>query len=206
MLTKTFEHTRFRRRSARSRSYRSTAASAPPIKLAVNYSQDDLSLLAARDNDPFNRWQALQTIATRTPHCKCGRTPKWRARRAIPPRSSPQCRETLDSEDTGAGFCRTCVGIAERRRHRSRHRQEHRPRRDLLRPRQALRAEPLATRCSRACWECYSSLASHEPYSPDATSAGRRTLRNACLDYIAVEPGAGCHCSGQMHNIATPTT
>src|SRR5215475_9396500 len=35
-----------------------------PIKLAANLSADDLRFMAARDSDPFNRWQALQTLAT----------------------------------------------------------------------------------------------------------------------------------------------
>ena len=36
-----------------------------PIKLTANLSADNLRFLAARDADPFNRWQALQTLATR---------------------------------------------------------------------------------------------------------------------------------------------
>src|SRR5262245_46749994 len=35
-----------------------------PIKLSANLSADDLRFMAARDGDPFNRWQALQTLAT----------------------------------------------------------------------------------------------------------------------------------------------
>src|SRR5256886_8705016 len=36
-----------------------------PIKLVANLGADDLRFLAANDADPFNRWQALQTLATR---------------------------------------------------------------------------------------------------------------------------------------------
>ena len=36
-----------------------------PIKLVANQSAEDLRFLAARDGDAFNRWQALQTLATR---------------------------------------------------------------------------------------------------------------------------------------------
>ncbi len=36
-----------------------------PIKLNANTSADELRFLAARDSDPFNRWQAVQTLATR---------------------------------------------------------------------------------------------------------------------------------------------
>ena len=35
-----------------------------PIKLTANLSADDLRLLAAHDSDPFNRWQAVQTLAS----------------------------------------------------------------------------------------------------------------------------------------------
>src|SRR5215212_4331184 len=36
-----------------------------PIKLVANLSAENLRFPAARDQDPFNRWQAVQTIATR---------------------------------------------------------------------------------------------------------------------------------------------
>ena len=34
-----------------------------PIKVTSNVSADDLRFLAAHDTDPFNRWQAVQTLA-----------------------------------------------------------------------------------------------------------------------------------------------
>src|SRR5262249_1857390 len=36
-----------------------------PVKLTANLSGEDLRFLAAHDRDPFNRWQAAQTLATR---------------------------------------------------------------------------------------------------------------------------------------------
>ena len=35
-----------------------------PIRLTANLSGDDLRRMAAHDSDPFNRWQAVQTLAT----------------------------------------------------------------------------------------------------------------------------------------------
>ena len=35
-----------------------------PIKLTADLTADDLRLLAAHDSDPFNRWQAVQTLAS----------------------------------------------------------------------------------------------------------------------------------------------
>src|SRR5262249_7382241 len=37
---------------------------AAPIKVSVNVGADDLKFLAARDPEPFNRWQAVQSLAT----------------------------------------------------------------------------------------------------------------------------------------------
>ena len=36
-----------------------------PVRLDVDVNSDDLAFLAAKDGDPFNRWQALQTISMR---------------------------------------------------------------------------------------------------------------------------------------------
>src|SRR5262249_58343886 len=36
---------------------------AAPIKVAANLSAEDLKFLAAHDSDPFNRWQAIQSLA-----------------------------------------------------------------------------------------------------------------------------------------------
>ena len=36
-----------------------------PVRLDVAVDFDDLAYLAAKDGDPFNRWQALQTISMR---------------------------------------------------------------------------------------------------------------------------------------------
>src|SRR6185503_17362479 len=36
-----------------------------PIKLVTKLDDEQFAFLAAHDSDPFNRWQALQTIATR---------------------------------------------------------------------------------------------------------------------------------------------
>src|SRR5262249_4597821 len=37
---------------------------AAPIKVSVNAGTDDLKFLAAHDADPFNRWQAVQSLAS----------------------------------------------------------------------------------------------------------------------------------------------
>src|SRR5262249_59140268 len=37
---------------------------AAPIKVSANAGADDLKFLAAHDPDPFNRWQAVQSLAS----------------------------------------------------------------------------------------------------------------------------------------------
>jgi aminopeptidase N len=52
--------------------------------------------------------------------------------------------------------------------------------------REALRSA-LASAHKGAFRDLYQALKNNEPYSPDATSAGRRSLRNTCLRYLAAE-------------------
>ena len=51
-----------------------------PIKLSLPIEPDDLRFLAAHDPDPFNRWQAVQTLAMSLLTSEC-RGPARRARR-----------------------------------------------------------------------------------------------------------------------------
>ncbi len=156
-----------------------------PIKLAVNYSPDDLSLLAARDGDPFNCWQALQTIATEhlianVAASKSGGTPR------DPATLITAMRETLDSktlEPAFAGLALALPSVADIARDIGKDIDHD----AIFAARQTLRRSIGSTLQPRLL-EIYDSLSSSAPYSPDAASTGRRTFRNACLDYIAVNP------------------
>ena len=74
-----------------------------PVKLTANVSADDLRLLAAHDSDPFNRWQAVQTLATRAARRQRGaaaRRPGSRGRRG-----TAQCaRRDPRRQDARAGI------------------------------------------------------------------------------------------------------
>ena len=43
--------------------------------------------------------------------------------------------------------------------------------------------------------DIYERLATREPYSPDAEAAGRRALKNACLDLLTAGGEASAHCA-----------
>jgi aminopeptidase N len=160
-----------------------------PVRLVASLSADDLRFLAACDADPFNRWQALQTLATRllvenVATVRSGATPRqdtglldafaailadgalepaFVALALTPPSEADIAREIARDVDPDAVFA----------------------------ARSALRAAA-GSHLAAALHDCYRRLADTAPYRPDAASAGRRALRNACLDLLvaARTPGA----------------
>jgi len=158
-----------------------------PIKLALPIEPDDRRFLAAHDSDPFNRWQALQTLAmtllkTNVAALRTGTPPRdddglmaalgailndgtlepaFIALTLAPPSEADIAREIGSDVDPDAVF-------TARRRLRAAIGERHRA----------------------ALADSYRRMITPGPYRPDAQSAGRRTLKNACLDFLALaEPG-----------------
>jgi aminopeptidase N len=153
-----------------------------PIKLNSDLNADDLTFLAAHDGDAFNRWQALQTISMRllidnVAALQAGKTPgtdekliaalaatladvklepAFMALALVPPGEGDVAREIGRDIDPDAVFS----------------------------ARRALRAN-IGDRLGRALIDIYERMIVPGAYSPDATSAGRRALRNAALDLLA---------------------
>jgi aminopeptidase N len=153
-----------------------------PIILDSDLDEDDLLVLAAHDPDPFNRWQAAQTFATRL---------LIRSTRLIRdgelPESSPALAEALrgiiEHGDADPAFAAQMIGLPTVN--------------DIARDigsdvdheaiflaRKALRAE-IGKILADPLLHAYDRLDSDAAYSPDAAHAGRRALRNACLDLLA---------------------
>jgi aminopeptidase N len=160
-----------------------------PIRLVANLGADDLRFLAARDNDPFNRWQAVQVLATRllvdnVAALRAGGAarddagflaalraifadarlePAFVAQVLTPPGEADIAREIGRDIDPDAIFT----------------------------ARSALRAA-IGSHLARELSDRYARLGDDGPYRPDAAGAGRRALRNACLDLLvaAEQPGA----------------
>jgi aminopeptidase N len=156
-----------------------------PIKLETDLADDDFAFLAAHDSDLFNRWQALQTISTRllienVSLLRAGQSARTDERlmqaltalledqslehafvalSLVPPDEGDIAREIGRDIDPGA----------------------------IYRARQALRVD-IGTRLGAALSTIYDRLATSGGYSPDAASAGRRSLRNVALDLMAA-PG-----------------
>jgi aminopeptidase N len=153
-----------------------------PIKLTADLSADDLRFLAAHDSDPFNRWQAVQTLATAL---LIDNVAALRASRE--PRRDDGLVEALANvlgdETLEPAFVAQILALPS----------EADIARDIgcdvdpdaiLTARKMLRAH-LGGALAGALEAPYERHAQHGPYSPDAASAGRRSLRNACLDLLA---------------------
>jgi aminopeptidase N len=153
-----------------------------PIRLTANLTADDLRLMAAHDSDPFNRWQAVQTLASallvgNVARLRAGHDPEideglldalatiladkslepaFVAETLTPPSEADIAREIGRDVDPDA----------------------------IFRARAALRAL-IGLHLNAALTSTYQSLAHSGPYSPDAVSAGRRLLKNVSLDLLA---------------------
>ena len=153
-----------------------------PIKLSANLSADDLRFLAAHDADPFNQWQALQTLATRL---LVDNTAASRASR--PARHDPGLLDALSAtladgahEPAFVALALTLPGEAEIAREIG-----HDVDPDaVFAARAALRAA-VGEYLAGPLFDHYRRLSERGPYRPDAASAGRRMLRNTCLDLLA---------------------
>jgi len=154
-----------------------------PIKLSLPIEPDELRFLAAHDCDPFNRWQALQTLAMTmlTANVAALRQgdrardddglldalgavladdklePAFVALALAPPSEADIAREIGRDVDPDAVFA---------------------ARRQLL--------AAIGERHNAALSRSYARMNSGGPYSPDAAGAGRRALKNVCLELMAV--------------------
>ena len=173
-----------------------------PIKLALPIEPDDLRFLAAHDADPFNRWQAVQTLAmtllkANVAALRAGGTvrdddglmaalaailddaklePAFIALTLSPPSEADIAREIGRDVDPDAIF-------AARRK---------------------LRAA-IGARHGAALADTYQRMITPGPYRPDAQSAGRRALKNVCLDLLAMTETAEPRSRAPSRNISAPT-
>jgi aminopeptidase N len=153
-----------------------------PIKLIANLGPADLRLMAAHDSDPFNRWQAVQTLAStllvgNVARLRAGQDPEldeglldalaaiiadpglepaFIAEALVPPAEADIAREIGREVDPDA----------------------------IFRARAALRTL-IGLHLNAALTATYQKLNDGAPYRPDAVGAGRRMLKNVCLDLLA---------------------
>ncbi len=154
-----------------------------PIKLTSNLGDDDFVLLAAHDTDPFNRFDASYTLAMRhlvsaTADIRAGLKP------ATPNALITALGETLKDEKLDPAFKAQAMAAPSENDIAHEIGVDIDPQ-AIFAARKNLR-EALARALASRCETIYATLATSEPYSPDATSAGRRSLKNACLDFLSM--------------------
>jgi aminopeptidase N len=153
-----------------------------PVNLETSISDEDLLVLLAHDSDMFNRWQSAQTCAMR-----------WMLRavdairNGANPGDSDQLADALDK--TLAQYERdpaftAQVLILPSESDLAREIGENVDPDAVHRARKMLRAQ-IGARLAPRLRTIFEALANVSAYSPDATHAGQRALRNAALDLLA---------------------
>jgi aminopeptidase N len=141
-----------------------------PVILKYPYTEQDLLQLMAKDDDPFNRWEAAQRLATATILEKSGQpSPAFLA----------AARNVLDDPDPAfaaevlnlpaESFLAEQMEVVDP---------------DALHANRNSLRRALASGLKGELKACYEKLKGPGPYSPDAASTGKRSLRNLCLSYL----------------------
>jgi aminopeptidase N len=145
-----------------------------PVILRYPYSDDDLIHLLARDDDPFNRWEAAQRLAAETILKKDGKPSQafMEGLRQILRHPDPAFVAEVLALPSETFLAEQMDVVDPDRLHASR---------NALRRAMAL---ALSDELSRI----HAAPAARGAYAPDPVSAGRRALRNLALGYLAENP------------------
>jgi aminopeptidase N len=145
-----------------------------PVILNYPYTEDELLHLMAKDDDPFNRWEAAQRLAAGIILERSGEpSPAYlaAARNLVGDPDPAFAAEALNLP--AETFLAEQLEVVDPD---ALHEARNRLRREIAR---SLKSELFST---------YEKLKQTGPYSPDAASTGKRALRNLCLAYL-VEAG-----------------
>jgi aminopeptidase N len=173
-----------------------------PITLSVEQRPEDLFFLAGHDSDLFSRWQALNTLLTDA---------LIAAYRSVRGGGQPEFAEGLTGiagriandaalEPAFRALALTLPGEADIARELGGDIDPD----AVLAARSAL-AAAIAAANRRTFRDLHASLLDNGDFSPDAASAGRRALRNALLDYLALLPGGRQLASAHFRDAANMT-
>jgi aminopeptidase N len=174
-----------------------------PVRASLSLSDEDLVALLLHDTDPFNRWEASQTVATRL------LVRAVRSGTPIGPGADELAAGLLAFLDVDAGKDLAFAALVLQLPSESEVAQEIRTNVDpdpIHQARSELRAI-VGARLAKVLVKLRESLADAGPYSPDAASAGRRALRNQALDLIAAaDPDLGSRLASEQFETATNMT
>jgi len=155
-----------------------------PVKLALDIEDAELLFLARHDNDPFNRWQALQTAATRV-LTRSVQDIRSGGRPLAEPRLAEAMLGALEDPALDPALLAqllTLPGEADIAREIG---QDVDP--DAIRAARQTLKQNLAQTLRGALDPRYAALSQPVPFSPDAAGAGRRALRGVVLDLLCAD-------------------
>jgi aminopeptidase N len=153
-----------------------------PVRLDAKLTSDDLRTLAARDSDPFNRWQAVQTLAT---GMLTGNVARLRA--GQDPEADEGLLKALAAILADASLEPAFIAEALQMPNEADIAREIGKNVDpdaIFRARTGLRAL-IGLHLNAELTKTYRAMTTNGPYTPDAASAGRRALKNISLDLLA---------------------
>jgi aminopeptidase N len=157
-----------------------------PITLSVAQKTEDRMFLASHDDDLYCRWQALNTLLTEAliagaRHVHGGKTPKFNAGMTG---LAGAIAGDAGLEPAYRALALTLPGEADIAREIGSNIDPD----AIFEAREAL-VSSIASAHGEAFAELYEKLSDNAPFSPDAASAGRRSLRNTLLDYLTAGSG-----------------
>jgi len=161
-----------------------------PVKLAQSVDEKELIALVAHDGDSFNRWQAAQTYATRL---LMRSVEKIRAggKAEVDEAFGEALRLAIETNAHDPAFAAQVISLPTEGDLARDIGEDVDP--DAIHEARKVLREALGKQLAPLLLKTYESLAPEGAYSPDAASAGRRSLRGAALDlYTAGSPAEGC--------------
>jgi aminopeptidase N len=159
-----------------------------PVKVSLDLPNEELLVLLRHDTDAFNRWQAAQTVAMRL--LAAHSTGASIADEEVAAFAQALCSFIDREAETDPAFAALVLTIPSEADIAQEIGRDVDP--DAIhRARTALRRR-IGQGCMGRIQHFYQTLTDAGAYTPDAASAGRRSLRNACLDLLtAADPEAG---------------
>ncbi|WP_029059799.1 aminopeptidase N [Stappia stellulata] len=157
-----------------------------PVTLKSNLDDTELLFLAANDTDPFNRWEALQSVIFKTLIDQTSAGPRQQ-RLDIDPRLVAAIEATMADERLEPAFRALCLqlpGDADIAREIG---NDVDP--DAIHFARSQMRSGLADALGPMLKQTYDNMSNAAPYSPEAASAGRRALKNVLLDYLGQGQG-----------------
>jgi aminopeptidase N len=152
-----------------------------PVHVRYEYTDYELTHLMAFDSDPFNRWEAGQALAIRillatVDELRAEREPVVPATfveamgRVISDGSRDPAFAAECLQMPAEGYLAECMAVADP---------------DLIHAARMRIVREIATKYRTRFEGAFRHFSVPGPYSPDAAAAGRRSLRNAALAYVA---------------------